>query len=390
VRILFVSWPGYGHLLPMVPLIRAAQGEGHEVVVSSGTDLAGVVEGLGVEFRPSGMTAAEGYAGLPDSATVSRLPVEEQVAFAGRYLFGAGAVARARDLLALIWTWRPDLVVHDTLELGSPVAAETVGISHLTHGYGPMLAQNDAMISWIGEAIGSSGLADPVPAVLAAPYLDICPPALHPDGTSRWTDVRPLRASAGEPGTVDLAPELAALRYADSVYVTLGTVMNQAPQVFAAVVDACAELQLNAIVTTGPEVDSEGLGLTGPAVLARPFLPQASVLPHCRVVVSHAGAGTMLGALCHGLPQLCLPQSTDQPLNAAALLPTGAALVLDPDEVDGEAVASALGRLLHEPAFSAAADALREQIEQMPDAATVLADVVGETRAVTGARTPEQ
>ena len=59
----------------------------------------------------------------------------------------------------------------------------------------------------------------------------------------------------------------------------------------------------------------------------------------------------MLGALCHGLPQLCLPQGTDQPSNTAALLPTGAALALQPDEITAGAVAEALGRLLNEPSF---------------------------------------
>ena len=80
------------------------------------------------------------------------------------------------------------------------------------------------------------------------------------------------------------------------------------------------------------------------------------MLPHCRAVVSHAGAGTMLGALCHGLPQLCLPQGTDQPFNTAALLPTGAALALQPEEITADAVAEALGRLLDEPSFRQAAE----------------------------------
>jgi UDP:flavonoid glycosyltransferase YjiC (YdhE family) len=100
------------------------------------------------------------------------------------------------------------------------------------------------------------------------------------------------------------------------------------------------------------------------------------VLRHCRAVVSHAGAGTMLGALCYGLPQLCLPQGTDQPSNTAALLPTGAALALQPDEITADAVAEALGRLLNEPSFRQAANRLRAEIERMPTAAAVLDEVL--------------
>ena len=61
MKILVGSWPGYGHLLPMVPMIRAAQRGGHEVVVTSGSDLAGLVENLSVTAHRSGLTLAESY-----------------------------------------------------------------------------------------------------------------------------------------------------------------------------------------------------------------------------------------------------------------------------------------------------------------------------------------
>jgi UDP:flavonoid glycosyltransferase YjiC (YdhE family) len=83
----------------------------------------------------------------------------------------------------------------------------------------------------------------------------------------------------------------------------------------------------------------------------------------------------MLGALCHGLPQLCLPQGTDQPSNTAALLPTGAALALQPDEITADAVAGALDRLLNEPSFKKAANLLREEIDRMPAPAAVLDEI---------------
>jgi UDP:flavonoid glycosyltransferase YjiC (YdhE family) len=84
----------------------------------------------------------------------------------------------------------------------------------------------------------------------------------------------------------------------------------------------------------------------------------------------------MLGALCYGLPQLCLPQGTDQPSNTAALLPTGAALALQPDELIADTVAESLGRLLNEPSFRQAATRLRAEIERMPPAAAVLDELL--------------
>jgi UDP:flavonoid glycosyltransferase YjiC (YdhE family) len=278
-------------------------------------------------------------------------------------------------------TWRPDLVVHDTLELGSPVAAEANGIQHVTHGYGPMVPGNADLITAAGSAIKAAGLSDPVPAVFAAPYLDIAPPALRRAGTDPWSMVRALRPSAGEVGPdASLPSKLSALPHADSLYVTLGTVMNRAPSVFRAVIEGCSRLPVNVIVTTGPDFDTSLLGPVQSAVLSAPFLPQAAVLPHCTAVVSHAGAGTMLGALCHGLPQLCLPQGTDQPFNTAALVPTGAALALQPDQVTPDAVTEALSRLFGEPSFRQAAQQLRGEIDEMPDADTVLDDILVDRR----------
>ncbi len=377
MRILFGSWPAYGHLLPMVPLIRAAQRAGHQVVVSSGADLATVVSGLGVEFHPSGVTLAESYARLPDATTISALPPHEQAAFAAQHLFGAGAVDRARDVVGLIGDWRPDLVVHDILELGTPTAATGYGVPHVTHGYGPMVPGTRFFADAIGGAIAGAGLTDPIPAVLAGPYLDICPPAVTGTEESPWTDTRPLRPSAGEvPPGAALPAAFASLPHPETVYLTLGTITNQAPEVFRAAVGGCARLPVNVVVTTGPGLDPAVLGPLPPHVLAVPFLPQALLLPHCRAVVSHAGAGTMLGALVYGLPQLCLPQGTDQPFNTAALLPSGAALALQPDETTAEAVAAALTRLLGEPSFPSAAQSVRAEIAAMPDADTVLAGLL--------------
>lgn len=232
----------------MVPLIRAAQHGGHDVVVSSGRDMAALIDQLGVAAHPSGLTLAESYERMPEHSTVSERPAEEQPAFSARHLFGA--------------------------------------------------------------AIADAGLSDPIADVLGAPYLEICPPSLRGTEANPWTVTHHLRPSPGEiDSQVSAGMDFSTLPHPHTVYVTLGTIMNQAPAVFRAVIDGCARWPVNLVVTTGPGFDQALLGPLSPAVRIASFLPQAAVLPRCRAVVSHAGAGTMLGALCYGLPQLCLPQA---------------------------------------------------------------------------------
>jgi UDP:flavonoid glycosyltransferase YjiC (YdhE family) len=64
------------------------------------------------------------------------------------------------------------------------------------------------------------------------------------------------------------------------------------------------------------------------------------------------------------------------PSNTAALLPTGAALALQPDELTANRVAESLGRLLNESSFRQAATRLRAEIERMPPAAAVLDELL--------------
>ena len=102
------------------------------------------------------------------------------------------------------------------------------------------------------------------------------------------------------------------------------------------------------------------------------LVAQGRLLERLAAVVHHGGSGTMLGALAHGLPQLLLPQGADQFLNAEALLPTGAALRLLPEQIEPEAVARATASLLSEPSFRVAAQAIAAEIAAMPAPAEVV------------------
>ncbi len=382
MRILFSSWPGFGHLLPMVPLARAAIEAGHQVRVASGADLTGPIEQRGLIAEVAGPTLAQAYAAAAEAnraggsqtlGAMERTDPRHAALMAARTFFGAAAVRRARDLLVLFDRWRPDLVIHDTVEVGGATAAQVAGIPHVLHSYGPLVPAQGAFAREIGATVAEAGLPDPIPAVLDAPYLEVCPPSLQPEGTDPWTDVIPMRPTAGEilPGEI-LPAGLAELPHAATVYLTLGTVTNQAPAVIRTVLDACARASVNVLLTTGPGVDPAAVAAGRPDVLAVPYVSQALVLPHCVAVVSHCGAGTMFGALVHGLPQLCLPQGTDQPANAAAVAGSGAGLVLAPDEVDADAVDDALDRVLTDPAVRAAASRVRAEIDRMPAPAEVL------------------
>src|SRR5262249_48125850 len=123
---------------------------------------------------------------------------------------------------------------------------------------------------------------------------------------------------------------LSQLKEEKTVYFTLGTVFNrESGNLFERVINGLKTLPINLIVTVGKHIDPTEFGEQSPNVKIMQYIPQALLLPHCDLIVSHAGSGSVMGALAHGLPQLLLPMGADQPLNAERCLALGLALSLD-------------------------------------------------------------
>ncbi len=149
------------------------------------------------------------------------------------------------------------------------------------------------------------------------------------------------------------------------VYVTMGTVFNDA-QPLCVAVEALRDLDVRGLVTVGPQADPAVVGAQPAHVRVERYVPQTLVLPHCDVIVSHAGSGTVLAALALGLPQVCLPRGADQFLNAAAVSSAGVGISFTPGERDVDAVRDAIVRVLDDASFRESAGRVRSSIASMP------------------------
>jgi UDP:flavonoid glycosyltransferase YjiC (YdhE family) len=343
MRILFTACPLVGHVNTLLPLALAARRAGHAVVLATGLDQVRRVEQAGLAAWSVGPTFAE--AGWPP-----RSPSD----------FLAPADKRVVDLLPRAERFAPDVVVHEETEAAGPVVAARTGARLVRHGLGIAAAGAPEAFAPILDALGERwqviGLAA---RVRDARYLSICPPSLLAPG--RATLLRPTLAPAGEP----VLPALATLPHDRTVHLTLGTVYST-PEVLATALAGLRELPVNVVVTTA----GDPLPPQPANVLVARYLPHASLLPRCDLVVSQGGAGILLGALAHGLPQLVLPQAADQPANAAAVERAGAGLALS--TVTADAVREAARRLLADPGYTARARELSAEIAAMPDADAVV------------------
>ncbi|MGI8807422.1 MAG: glycosyltransferase [Acidimicrobiales bacterium] len=376
MRVLCTCVPGHGHFHPMVPIARALKARGHEVAFATAERFCPRVAQAGFQAFPAGLAPGpmvERTLALPGVAA----PGPEDAGRFGAQMFAAVAgPAKVPDLVAVVADWKPHLLVHDVTDFAGPVAAARAGIPCAAHSLGPMFPIDLYRLgAKLMAPVWRETAATPGPygGMFGTVYLDICPPSLQsPDLRATGAVVRPLQpvpfdAVGGEslPAWVD--------RPADrpTVYVTLGTVDNDAPGVTEAAVEGLRDEPLTVIASVGPNRDPAELGPQPDNVHVERYVPQSLMLPHCDAVVTHGGSGTMLAALAHGLPLLLLPQGANQFWNADRCAALGVGVRLVPGEVDAGSVRRAVRALLQQTGFRARAGDIAAEIERMPPPSAV-------------------
>jgi UDP:flavonoid glycosyltransferase YjiC (YdhE family) len=363
MRMLFTFAGGRGHLEPLIPIARAAQGSGHTVVISGQASLTDAIRSYGFEpiaaGPPVGRTAKTPLLPLD--------PAREEQALRRSY---AGWIAggRANDLVALCADRRPDLLVCDEFDFGAMIAAERLGLRHAT-----------VLVSAAGAFIRKEVVAEPLNALRREHGL---PPDDELRMPSRHLVLSPFPPAFRDPAT-PLPGNAFSLRWiaadetpvarpmfandAPLLYATLGTVFNlESGDLFNRVLAGLREARVNAVLTVGDQIDPREFGRQPERIRIERFAPQSAILPHCSAVLSHGGSGSVMGALAYGLPQALIPMGADQPHNAKRCAALGLGVVLDPVAATPGMVSNAIRSVLAEPAYRAAAERIRDDITALP------------------------
>ena len=130
MRVLVSVLPGTGHLLPLLPALQALRDAGHAVLVASAEPLRAEVEAAGLEFAAVGPPWHESDVDARMPGFQAAGPLEQVRRFAGL------APAVLPDLLALIDTLQPDLLVREPYEFAACLAAERSQLPMVVHAIG--------------------------------------------------------------------------------------------------------------------------------------------------------------------------------------------------------------------------------------------------------------
>lgn len=421
---LFVTFEGGGNVPPVLGLARRLAARGHDVRVLTEPCLRAAVEGAGARFVPftRHFTREERTADLiGDSA--ARTPVGALKRTFERVVFGPARTV-AEETRRALDGGRPDVVAVDALMPGALVAAEAARIPRvvLFHmpEYLPGPGRPAAGPGFLPRADLAGRLRDALMTRLflrllggsLAPFNDARGASgLAPLGTARElvdqyhaADLRLILTS--EAFDFPLVPPPANVRYVGPVLddpdwttewrspwpetdrrplvvASLSSTFQDQRDLLGRIVAALGALEVRGLVTLGPAMAGQHFDLPG-NVVAVPSAPHARVFPHAAAVVTHAGHGTVMRALVHGLPLLCIPMGRDQDDNAARVVACGAGLRLRPS-AGSRRITAAVRRLLDEPGFRAGAERLGRTVAD--DAAANRA--VAELEAVGQARTED-
>ncbi|WP_431930194.1 nucleotide disphospho-sugar-binding domain-containing protein [Micromonospora sp. RP3T] len=381
MRILMSTWGWRSHFYSLVPLGWALQAAGHEVRVASHPSLVTAITSAGLAAVPLGedVDFAEAFAGRigavgdldrPGAQPADRL--EPAITADGGVVRFADALLD--DLVAFGRAWQPDVLVWEPFNLAAPVAAAALGVPGVLNLWGPDSSVTLRLDpeSVLGPLAARFGLA----AADVSPHgdltLDPAPPPLQAP-TAR--PGRPVRFVPYN-GTAVLPPWLHRPAARPRICVTAGTMMAGVGLHdrldLTRVVRSVAELDAEVVVVVEPR-QQRGLGpLPANVRLADAPLAIRLVLPTCAALVQQGGAGTTMTALTYGVPQLILPQVSDQHFNGERLAATGAGTWLAPEHAGGARLRDAVGELIGDGPARTAATAMRDRIRALPSPAEVV------------------
>jgi UDP:flavonoid glycosyltransferase YjiC (YdhE family) len=351
----------------MIALGRALAARGHDITLQTWERWRAPVEAEGLTFTP-----APEYSAFP----IGEQPLD----------FYEAIVYTTRDTLPLVRDLRPDVVVHDILTLGPSLAGELAGVPRATliphvfpeatpgfpiYSFGARLPRTAAgRAFWerahlpVRRGLESGRLAlNRTRAVVGLPplshvhggtsrdlalvatfprleYPRAWPPHVHVVGPLLW-----------EPPTeeVTLPPGDAPL-----VLVAPSTSQDPDHRLLHAALRGLADAPVRVLATWNRRLPSRPLPVPDNARLVD-WVSYARTMPHCDVVVCHAGHGTLVRALSSGCAVVACPIAGDMNENAARLDWAGAGVRLPRRFISPRPIRHAVERALGEPSIRARA-----------------------------------
>ncbi|MFI6660228.1 nucleotide disphospho-sugar-binding domain-containing protein [Streptomyces sp. NPDC050523] len=386
MRVLVATSPWPTHYFIVQPLAAAFRAAGHEVLVVAQPSMADLVTRSGLPMAAVGTDVdlvEIRRRTLSQELKGRQKPEDADLAADGGQVFDTwqhAAFANLDPVLDLARSWKPDLVLADTMCPPGLVAAQDLGVPGIRHLWGwdffgsegseKVLAQLPGFYEPY-RALGLDVRGDP-----ALRTVDPCPPSMQPPASPARLQVQyvPYNGAGSAPGPGLRRNGKGTPRVCVTWGRSISRIIGERAFLVPRVVRALGGLDIEIVVAVDA-ASREHLGELPDNVRVLESPPLHLILDDCDAIVHQGGSGTVLNAVRAGLGQLAISHMADQDNISAALAESGAGIHLPGEQADEEAIRSAVTRLLQDPHIRTAADRLRAELLAQPTPAQVATDL---------------
>jgi UDP:flavonoid glycosyltransferase YjiC (YdhE family) len=371
-RFLVVTWDGAGNLVSTLAIARGLAQRGHDVRMLGHRSIEDRCGSHGWSFRPFVHTA--------DFDSTAPMDGGDEFALLSRDLWFSAAVAT--DVQEELEREPADVVVADCMLTGALSAAQAAGVPAAALFHSPycgfragpmveMLQPGVPMLNALRDGLGLAPVTGMADVHDACALSIVCTPREFEIDMPHPANVRfvgpildgPLISKQVDEVSMDDGRE-------PLVVVSFSTSYQQQLDPLQRVVDALGGMDVKGVVTTGTAISPDAVSAPANVSVVR-FADHRRLLPSASVIVTHAGLGTVMNALSHGVPMLCMPMGRDQFFNAAMIERLGTGRVIDAS-ADTATISAGVQAVLEDPEPKAAAKRV----------ASVIAGYGGATEAV--------
>jgi MGT family glycosyltransferase len=148
------------------------------------------------------------------------------------------------------------------------------------------------------------------------------------------------------------------------IYISLGTVFNQAVDFYKLCFAAFAGTKYSVILAVGKQTRLEELGDIPANFIVRNYVPQLEVLQRAKLFITHGGMNSTSEGFYYGVPLIVFPQSADQPIVARRVVEIGAGVQLQQENLSAQELREVAERVLKDESIQKASveigDSFRE------------------------------
>ena len=377
-KIVFFCIPAHGHTNPTLGVVRELTARGHQVRYYSYEPFRQAIEAAGAQF-----ISCEQYAPEPPEDAGSRKVVED-LSVAMQVLADT-TLALGEPICRALQEDRPDCIVYDSMAVWGKAIARKLDIpsvcSTTTFAFNrysarimkqspgaalktlltlPRANRQVRRLQKAGypfrnalDIMQSDDTTETV--VYTSPGFQPCSETFSDHVAFVGPSVRPITQV---PETDDCLP---------LIYVSLGTVLNDAAAFYRSCLEAFRDLPCQAILSVGQTVKLQDLGHIPENCRVYPTVDQIGVLSKANIFVTHCGMNSVSEALSYGVPLVTYPQTTEQLGIARRVEELNAGLRLEGDTP--QAIRQAVDRLLQTPSCIRAAQRIARGFRSCPGAA---------------------